>query len=140
MYHFKSFEIAASLDGEENLDAGSDAESARGKQESSKDDKDLVTTEQAVEEDSEGSTVDSGSGTVTCRMVYEKPQQQKEDVEQTQAQEGQTPRKQLRIYLRAVTTEGYRFETDLLGKMPWKKKINGLWIRESIDTKMYRSV
>ena len=31
MYHFKSFEIAASLDGEENLDAGSDAESARGK-------------------------------------------------------------------------------------------------------------
>ena len=106
MYHFKSFEIAASLDGEEIWTQDLMQNLLEEKQESSKDDKDLVTTEQAVEENSEGSTVDSGSGTVTCRMVYEKPQQQKEDVEQTQAQEGQTPsRKQLRIYLRAVTTE-----------------------------------
>lgn len=111
------------------------------KQESSKDDKDLVTTEQAVEENSEGSTVDSGSGTVTCRMVYEKPQQQKEDVEQTQAQEGQTPsRKPLRIYLRAVTTEGYRFETDLLREDAMEEENKWSLDKESIDTKMYRSV
>ena len=111
------------------------------KQESLKDDKDLVTTEQAVEENSEGSTVDSGSGTVTCRMVYEKPQQQKEDVEQTQAQEGQTPsRKQLRIYLRAVTTEGYRFETDLLREDAMEEENKWSLDKESIDTKMYRSV
>lgn len=91
-----------------------------------------MTTEQAVEENSEGSTVDSGSGTVTCRMVYEKPQQQKEDVRTTAEQEGQTPsRKPLRIYLRAVTTEGYRFETDLLREDARKKKINGLWIRKA---------
>lgn len=95
-----------------------------------------MTTEQAVEEDSEGSTVDSGSGTVTCRMVYEKPQQQKEDVEQTQAQEGQTPsRKQLRIYLRAVTTEGYRFETDLLREDAMEEENKWSLDKESIDTR-----
>ena len=115
MYHFKSFEIAASLDGEEIWTQDLMQNLLEEKQESSKDDKDLVTTEQAVEENSEGSTVDSGSGTVTCRMVYEKPQQQKEDVEQTQAQEGQTPSRK-RI---------------CCGKMPWKKKINGLWIRKA---------
>ena len=84
---------------------------------------------------------ESGSGTVTCRMVYEKPQQQKEDVEQTQAQEGQTPsRKPLRIYLRAVTTEGYRFETDLLREDAMEEENKWSLDKESIDTKMYRSV
>lgn len=141
MYHFKSFEIAASLDGEEIWTQDLMQNLLEEKQESSKDDKDLVTTEQAVEENSEGSTVDSGSGTVTCRMVYEKPQQQKEDVEQTQAQEGQTPsRKPLRIYLRAVTTEGYRFETDLLREDAMEEENKWSLDKESIDTKMYRSV
>ena len=74
MYHFKSFEIAASLDGEEIWTQDLMQNLLEEKQELSKDDKDLVTTEQAVEENSEGSTVDSGSGTVTCRMVYENPQ------------------------------------------------------------------
>ena len=141
MYHFKSFEIAASLDGEEIWTQDLMQNLLEEKQELSKDDKDLVTTEQAVEENSEGSTVDSGSGTVTCRMVYEKPQQQKEDVEQTQAQEGQTPsRKPLRIYLRAVTTEGYRFETDLLREDAMEEENKWSLDKESIDTKMYRSV
>ena len=135
------FEIAASLDGEEIWTQDLMQNLLEEKQESSKDDKDLVTTEQAVEEDSEGSTVDSGSGTVTCRMAYEMPQQQKEDVEQTQVQEEQTPsRKQLRIYLRAVTTEGYRFETDLLREDAMEEENKWSLDKESIDTKMYRSV
>ena len=57
-----------SLDGEEIWTQDLMQNLLEEKQESSKDDKDLVTTEQAVEENSEGSTVDSGSGTVTCRM------------------------------------------------------------------------
>ena len=90
MYHFKSFEIAASLDGEEIWTQDLMQNLLEEKQESSKDDKDLVTTEQAVEENSEGSTVDSGSGTVTCRMAYEMPQQQQKEERRTDASTGRT--------------------------------------------------
>ena len=139
MYHFKSFELAASLDGKEICMQDLLPEILQEKQQESSKDADLVTTEQAVEEDSQDdTTIDSSSGTVTCKMEYEMPQQQKEDVEQTEAQTAS--RQQLRIYLRVVTTEGYRFETDLLREDLVTEENKKSLDKESVDTKMYRSV
>ena len=137
MYHFKNFEIAAAIDGEEIWVQDLMEDALKGKQEASKD-SDLVTTEQASEADSEGSSIDSGSGTAACKMAYEMPQQQKDDVEQTEAQTSST--QQSRIYLKAVTTEGYRFETDLLREDIVTEENKQSLDKESIDTKMYRSV
>lgn len=60
------------------------------------------------------------------------------NVEQTEAQTAS--RQQLRIYLRVVTTEGYRFETDLLREDLVTEENKKSLDKESVDTKMYRSV
>ena len=67
-------------------------------------------TEQIAVE-TETNALKQGSGTCECALVYAP----NEEADGDQIPDSQQQTGRLRIFLRAVTTDGYRFETDLFG-------------------------
>lgn len=140
MYAFKEFWLVAALDGEEIWSEDLMQETLQDQDEASKTEEELVTTEQAVETDSSDHTIESSSGTdLDFKMVCELPE---EDATAAETEETSITDKtqQLRIYLCAVTTEGYRFETDLLRESLVTEAGKQYLDKEHMDTTMYRSV
>lgn len=139
LYTFKSFEIVASLDDQEIWTQNLMQDIIENNEEPDAQQQGLITTEQAQETDSEASTIESGSGTVDCKMSYEMQKPQGEDVDSTEV-DTLPEKQQLRVYLRAVTSEGYRFETDLIRETIVKEEEKCSLDKESFDSHMYRSV
>lgn len=138
LYSFSSFKLIAEIGDEEiwsqdllQEELQKEAEEKEGKQ-----DQNLITTEQESETaiDSE---IDAASGTANCKMAYEFPD---ENVDSTQEATGTVETQSLRIYLQAVTTEGYRFETDLLKESLVREDETLRLDKESLDTTSERVV
>lgn len=136
MYNFTSFKLAAAL-GEEEV-WSEDLLQEQKEAEDQKQDQSLITTEQAEETDSD-SSIESASGTTNYKMVYDFPEEHALSTQESSAPSVLQPQK-LRVYLQAVTTEGYRFETDLLTESIVREDEDLHLDKESIDTTVNRVV
>lgn len=108
-YEFESLEIVAQLEDEEiwTQDLLTEIETDMESDDQNSVDKQLAGTESGKEPGNDDlGPVNGGSGSSVCKFDYGLQQDGADIMEQTQ---------HIRIYLRAVSTEGYRFEYDLFG-------------------------
>ena len=136
LYAFRSLKLVGKL-GEEEIwtqDLTPDIREPEEKEE--------LDTEQSVV-DKGTDALEKGTGTSECALVYELPKAATEDKE-TDEQSPDTEEKEpedsqrLAIYLQAVTTDGYRFETDLFrgDYFPVEQQLD----TESFDVEMHKRV